>query len=88
MAESAEELYARVMAAADEDGRLPLPPVAEWETFPWDVADGRLVTKPLAPPAPEQPREGEAGGECFLCRPDVPSVIWTNDRWRLKQRAA
>lgn len=84
MAESAEELYARVRAVADEGGRLPLPSVAEWDVFPWEVVDGRLATKALAPPAPEEPREGEGDRPCHLCAGDVPGVIWTDDRWRLK----
>jgi len=85
MAESAEQVYARVRAAADEHGRLPLPSVAEWDVFPWDVVDGRLTPKPLAPPAPEESREGEAGTACGLCGEggDV-GAIWANDRWRLK----
>jgi hypothetical protein len=84
MAESADDLYARVMAAADAQGRLPHPSVLEWETFPWEVADGRIAAKPLAPPVPEEPRLGEGGVDCFLCAADLPGVIWTNDRWRVK----
>lgn len=84
MAESAADLHARVRAVADADGRLPLPSVASWDVFPWEVADGRLAPKPLAPPAPEQPREGEGGVDCRLCAPDLPGVVWANDRWRLK----
>lgn len=84
MAESAEDLYARVRAVADEHGRVPPPSVATWDVFPWEVVDGQLATKPLAPPAPEQPREGEGGVDCRLCATDLPGVVWTNDRWRLK----
>lgn len=85
MAESAEQVYARVRAAADEQGRLPLPSVAEWDVFPWEVAEGRLATKPLPPPAPEEPREGESGTPCRLCGEGSDAgAIWTNDRWRLK----
>jgi hypothetical protein len=29
MGESAEDLYARALAAADGEGRLPMPPVTE-----------------------------------------------------------
>jgi hypothetical protein len=84
MPESAEEFYARVTAEADQDGRFPTPPIAEWDIFPWDIVDGRLATRPLAPPAPEEPRLGEGGEDCFLCADDVPGVIWTNERWRVK----
>lgn len=84
MAESAEQVYARVMAAADEHGRLPVPAVVGWETFPWDVVDGGLATRPLAAPAEEAPRLGEGGVDCFLCAADLPGIIWSNDRWRVK----
>lgn len=87
MPESADEVYARVVAAADESGRLPLPAVTGWETFPWEVVDGVLVTKPLAPPAPEEPRQGRGGVDCGACADDVPGVIWDNDRWRVKHLA-
>ena len=46
MAESAEQVHARVMAVADESGRHPLPSVAEWDVFPWEVVDGALVPQP------------------------------------------
>lgn len=72
------------MAAADENGRLPLPSVAEWDIFPWEVVDGALATKPLAPPAPEEPREGEDAADCRICTTDPARVIWSNERWRLK----
>ncbi|WP_182377947.1 hypothetical protein [Nocardioides sp. WS12] len=87
MAESAEQVHARVMAAADEQGRMPLPSVAEWDIFPWDVVDGALATKPLAPPAPEAPREGEDAADCRICTTDSARVIWSNERWRLKHLA-
>ena len=48
MAESAEQVHARVMAAADENGRVPLPSVASWDIFPWEVVDGELAPKRLA----------------------------------------
>lgn len=84
MAESAEQVHARVMAAADEYGRLPLPSVAAWDIFPWEVVDGALATRPLAPPAPEEPREGEDATDCRICTTDQSRVIWSNERWRLK----
>jgi hypothetical protein len=86
MPESAEEVYARVVAAVGEGGHLPAPPVTEWETFPWAVVDGAIGTKPLAAPAPEIPREGEQG-PCPLCAADLPGRIWENERWRVKHLA-
>lgn len=78
MAESAEELYARISAAVGEDGRVPMPPVHEWDTFPWEMVDGRLVPKVVRPPLPaEQPREGAGGTDCRLCEGGGDGVrIW------------
>jgi hypothetical protein len=55
MPETAAELYARALAAADDDARLPMPPVAEWETFPFE---GDIRVRPLRPPVDEPPRLG------------------------------
>lgn len=82
MPESAEETYARVTAATD-GGRLPTPSFSEWSTFPWEVADGQLVAKPLARPAAEEPREGEGDRPCPVCA-ERTGVIWENDAWRVK----
>ncbi|TQK69309.1 MULTISPECIES: hypothetical protein [unclassified Nocardioides] len=84
MAESAEQVHARVMAAADEHGRVPLPDVAAWDVFPWEVVDGVLAPKPLAPPGAEGERAGAGGVDCRICDAGSDGVIWTNDRWRLK----
>jgi hypothetical protein len=56
MGESAEDLYTRALAEADLEGRLPMPPVSEWETFPFD---GEIRVRPLLPPADEPARLGE-----------------------------
>lgn len=50
MAESAEELYARALEAADDERRLPVPPLSEWETFPFE---GEIRVRPLRPPGDE-----------------------------------
>lgn len=84
MAESAEQVHARVTAVADERGRLPLPSVAQWDVFPWEVVDGALAAKPLAAPRPEEPREGAGGVDCGACADAGRGVIWANDRWRLR----
>lgn len=68
MPESAEEVYARVVAAVGEQGRLPMPPVHEWDMFPWELVDGELQPKILQPPlAAEAPREGAGGQNCQQC---------------------
>jgi diadenosine tetraphosphate (Ap4A) HIT family hydrolase len=74
--------YERVLAAADTEGRLPVPGQAGWEIFPFE-ADS-LVVKPLEPPVlPEPPRNGEGDKPCWRCdRPDA-GVVWGNDRWVL-----
>ena len=68
MAESAEELYARVAAAVGVGGRLPMPPVHEWDMFPWELVEGRLEPKVVRPPLDaEPPRSGVDGIGCHVC---------------------
>jgi diadenosine tetraphosphate (Ap4A) HIT family hydrolase len=75
MPESAEELYERAK------GALRMPPVWEWETFPFD---GELTPRSLLPPVErEQPRFGEGGVDCRRCGASDDDYIWTTERWRL-----
>lgn len=79
MAESAEEIYARALAAADADGRLAMPPVDDWGTFPFD---GEIAVRPLQPPlAAEGPRHGEGGEGCWRCEHGLENAIWSDERW-------
>lgn len=78
--ESAEELYARALAAADGERRLPLPPLGEWETFPFE---GDIRVRPLCPPAEEPPRLGEDPADCWRCKKGVADAIWSDERWLL-----
>jgi diadenosine tetraphosphate (Ap4A) HIT family hydrolase len=78
--ESAEDLYARALEAADADGRLPMPPVGDWETFPFE---GEIRVRPLLPPADEPPRLGEDPADCWRCRLGDEDVIWSDDDWLL-----
>jgi diadenosine tetraphosphate (Ap4A) HIT family hydrolase len=81
VAETPEELYRRALAAADAEGRLPVPRVHEWETFPFD---GDLRTRPLLPPlAAERPRRGEGGAECWRCERGDADALWSDERWLL-----
>jgi diadenosine tetraphosphate (Ap4A) HIT family hydrolase len=81
VSESAEELYKRALEAADEHGRLPMPPVHEWETFPFE---GDIRVRPLLPPvAEERSRLGAGGVDCHCCERDVADAIWADDRWLL-----
>jgi diadenosine tetraphosphate (Ap4A) HIT family hydrolase len=73
--ESPEELYERAVNA------LRMPPVEEWETFPFD---GDLRPRALRPPDErERPRHGEAGVDCSRCAAPDDEYIWTNEHWRL-----
>jgi hypothetical protein len=87
MPESPEDLYARVMESADADGRLPMPPIATWDIFPWD---GEISTRPLQPPVSEEPvREGAPGGTpCGRCADPSRNVIWENERWTVSSTSS
>lgn len=83
MAESAEELYARVTAST-EKGPLPAPEYVSWDVFPWQVHDGAIVPAALLPPAPEPARRGEGGEDCPSCgQRDPETIVWQDDRWVL-----
>lgn len=79
MPETAEEIYARVVAQVGKDGRLPMPTSASSDIFPWE---GEITTKVLAPPVEaEEPRLGEKDKPC-TCEKGMPAnAIWRNERW-------
>jgi diadenosine tetraphosphate (Ap4A) HIT family hydrolase len=73
--ETPEELYERVKDS------LRLPPVEDWETFPFD---GEMTPRALLPPVEkEKPRFGEGGIDCRRCAAPDEKYIWTSERWRL-----
>jgi diadenosine tetraphosphate (Ap4A) HIT family hydrolase len=75
MPETPEQLYTRVIAD------LRMPPVQEWETFPFD---GEMHPRVLRPPLErEAPRAGEGGAGCHACAAPDSDYIWTSERWRL-----
>lgn len=75
MPETPEQLYERV-----SDG-LRMPPVGEWDTFPFD---GEMRPRPLRRPADmDPPREGRGGVDCRSCTATDEKYLWTNERWRL-----
>jgi hypothetical protein len=75
MPETPEDLYERVKDS------LRMPPVEEWETFPFD---GEMTPRTLLPPVErEQPRFGEGGVDCSRCQAPDDEYAWTNDSWRL-----
>jgi len=73
--ETPEELYARVK------GSLRMPPVEEWDSFPFD---GEMAPRTLRPPVErDEPRHGEGGVDCHACGKDDDEYVWVNERWRL-----
>jgi diadenosine tetraphosphate (Ap4A) HIT family hydrolase len=75
MPETPEEIYERAKNA------LRMPPVEEWETFPFD---GEMRPRALQPPAEQEvARHGEGGVDCDRCAAADNEYVWTNDNWRL-----
>jgi hypothetical protein len=75
MPETPEQLYERAA------GALRLPPLGDWETFPFD---GEMRPRALRPPTEEDPaREGAGGVDCHGCTAADDEYLWTNERWRL-----
>jgi hypothetical protein len=86
--ESAEEFYARVLAATGPDRRLEVAAeeMPGWDIFPFELDSLRM--KPLQPLAVEEPpRSGEDPATCWCARPADAAVderlVWSNERWRL-----
>jgi diadenosine tetraphosphate (Ap4A) HIT family hydrolase len=81
MALRPDEFYDHAVAAADDEGRLPLSRMTEWEISPFEQEGLRVA--PLRPPVlPEPPRHGEDPTDCQSCR-SRDEGIWLDDRWRL-----
>lgn len=86
--ETAEEFHARVAAATDDEGRLPvaIELMPGWDIFPFEL-DG-LRIKPLEPLLDsEPPRAGEDPAQCACRQPEDPEHaarhVWSNERWVL-----
>lgn len=91
MPESAEQVYARVVELVGEKGRLPMPPVHEWDMFPWELVDGELKPKIVLPPYAESepPRAGVDGVDCGLCEDGALGIkIWENWNFNVRRPAA
>jgi len=81
MGETADEIFRRAQAATGPDGRLAMPPVHEWETFPFE---GDIRVRPLEPPVGvERPRFGEGGVDCGRCERGDETALWRDERWRV-----
>ncbi len=57
-----------------------MPPVEEWDTFPFD---GEMRPRELRPPEPEPKRHGEDGVDCQACQRPDSDYVWTDENWRL-----
>lgn len=86
--ETAEEFHARVAAATDDEGRLPvaIELMPGWDIFPFELDTLRI--KPLEPLLDEEPaRRGNDPADCPCQQPRSPEqeawVAWSNERWRL-----
>ncbi|MEO6997290.1 MAG: hypothetical protein ABI112_04335 [Terracoccus sp.] len=88
--ETPEQFHARVLAATDDEGRLPVAAheMPGWDIYPYELDSLRI--KPLQPLADEEPaRRGETAADCRCpqgpAAPDDGATrIWTNERWRLE----
>jgi hypothetical protein len=78
---SPDEFYAHVVAAADDEQRLPLARMVGWDISPFE-AEGLQVSRMRPPVLPEPPRHGEDPADCESCR-RRDEGIWVDDRWRL-----
>ena len=76
MPETPEQIYERASAA------LRMPPVEEWETFPFDEASSGHVrcNRPSTARSLGTARTVSTVGSCAA--PDE-TYLWTNERWRL-----
>jgi len=82
MSESTDDLYARAVAAADAaGGRLMLPDITDWDTFPFE---GDLRVKPLLPPTEvDRPQVGIDEADCWRCQQGLEGTIWSDLHWAL-----
>jgi diadenosine tetraphosphate (Ap4A) HIT family hydrolase len=75
MPETPEQFYERTKDS------LRMPPVEEWETFPFA---GEIRPQALRPPAEdEKSRHGERGIECRACTRVSDDLIWEDENWQL-----
>lgn len=76
-----DEFYQHALAAADDEQRLPLARMTEWEISPFE--SGGLTVSRLRPPVlPEPPRQGEDPADCHSCQ-RRDDGLWLDERWRL-----
>lgn len=76
-----QEFFEHAITVADEQGRLPLSRMTEWDISPFE-RDGLRVAPLRAPVPAEPPRQGEDPADCQSCR-SRDEGIWFDDDWRL-----
>jgi hypothetical protein len=67
MALRPDEFYAHALSAADDEHRLPLSRMTDWDISPFEP-DGLRVAPLRAPVLPEPVRQDESPFECKSCR--------------------
>jgi diadenosine tetraphosphate (Ap4A) HIT family hydrolase len=78
---SPDKFYEHALAAADDEGRLPLSRMTGWDISPFEQEGLRVAS--LRPPVlPEPPRHVEDSSECGACT-QRDEGIWFDTRWRL-----
>lgn len=78
---SPDEFYDHATAAADEEQRLPLARMTEWDISPFEQ-DGLRVSRLRPPVVPDPPRHGEDPATCMSCQ-RRDEGLWLDDSWRL-----
>jgi hypothetical protein len=74
--ETPEEFWERAHDA------LQTPPVAEWDSWPFDGAiQPRALERPVEA---EPPRHGVGGVDCWHCEPNEEAVLWSDAHWVLR----
>ena len=88
--ETAEAYYARLVAAADDERRLPwVDPdgAASWDIFPYELDSLRVrALQPLLETEP--PRRGEDPAQCWCAAGPPAETVWRTDRWALTAMAS
>lgn len=82
MPEDPRDIYKRIQAITDNDGRLPVPIYVVMPQFPYE---GQLDVKRIVEPRiPEPPRRGDDGpDECPRCQYLEEGGIWADEHWIL-----
>ena len=78
----AHTFYARALAAADGDGRLPRSQITDWDIFPFE-SDGLTVIPLAAPELPEPARYDVGGAGCGACEA-ASGIVWQDEHWLLR----